>query len=84
VNFILPLIVVLLTGNANHFNPGYQTPGLWKMTGIQFMFHFLFETPFVVLRSSIYILPLLPLLLGLAFVLRYYLTYRKAAREQIG
>ncbi len=81
---LLPLIVVLLTGNANHFNPGYQTPGLWEMTGMQFLFHFLFETPFVVLRSSIYIFPLLPILLALVFVLRYYLTYRKAARQEIG
>jgi len=30
----------------------YYTPGLWEKTGIGFWLGFLFETPFVFLRSS--------------------------------
>ncbi len=72
----VPLFVVLLNGNIRA-NAGYQTPGLWHMTGSEFIFHFLFETPFVILRSSVYFLPLIPFALGLFCYLRYYQMCRK-------
>ncbi|MHB8063338.1 MAG: DUF2812 domain-containing protein [Ruminiclostridium sp.] len=49
---------------------GYLTPGLWERTGISFWFGLLFETPFVVLISSPYIIFLL-------FTILYgYLSYK--------
>jgi hypothetical protein len=78
----LPMLVLYLTGNIKFSNIGYLTPGLWEMTGTEFVFHFLFETPFVLLRSSAYLLPLAPVTLALVFLLRYFLIYRKAARQQ--
>jgi|WetSurMetagenome_2_1015567.scaffolds.fasta_scaffold87354_2 hypothetical protein len=78
----IPLLVVYFSGNNHFYNIGYQTPGLWHMTGLQFMMHFLFETPFVILRVSIYALPLIPLLLAVFFILRYYGKYRRVAREE--
>lgn len=78
----LPLLVLYLTGNFRLSDIGYLTPGLWEMTRSEFFFHFLFETPFVVLRATMYFLPLVPIALVLFFLLRYYLVYRKALREQ--
>jgi hypothetical protein len=80
----IPLLVVYLSGNNYSINIGYQTPGLWQMTGLPFIMHFLFETPFVMLRASIYVLPLIPLLLATFFILRYYWKYRRVTREQMG
>jgi hypothetical protein len=76
----IPLLVVYFSGNNYAGNLGYQTPGLWQMTGAQFITHFLFETPFVLLRASIYALPLIPLLLAAFFILRYYWKYRTVAK----
>jgi hypothetical protein len=78
----LPLFVVYLTGNYHLGPAAYLTPGLWEMTGREFVFHFLFETPFVLLRGGAFFLPLVPVSLALIFLLRYYLTYRKAVRQQ--
>lgn len=76
----LPFIVIYLSGNFGMSDVGYLTPGLWQMQGLNFVFHFLFETPFVIMRSGI--LPLLPFSLMLFFLLRYYLIYRKTVRQQ--
>ncbi len=78
----LPLLVLYLTGSARLANMGYQTPGLWQMTGAEFISHFLFETPFVLLRSLALLLPLLPLGLIVYFLSRSYLSYRRALRRQ--
>lgn len=78
----LPMLVLYLTGSIHFSNIGYQTPGLWQMSGSEFTFHFLFETPFVVLRTGVYFLPLIPLSLGLFFLFKYYLLYKGAKREQ--
>lgn len=79
---MLPWLVLYLTGNIQLRNIGYMTPGLWEMTGTRFIFHFLFETPFVLLRSGAYFLPLLLVILIIAFLLQYYREYRKAVRQQ--
>lgn len=36
----------------------YFTPGLWDRTGVAFWGGFLFETPFVIMRNFIFIMPL--------------------------
>ena len=77
----LPLLALYLTGNFGFSNIGYLTPGLWEMTGTKFITHFLFDTLFVVLRSSAYLLPLVSVTMALVFLLRYSLIYRKATRQ---
>lgn len=59
----------------------YLTPGLWEMKGWEFIKHFLFETPFVLMRAGAYLLPALVLLFALFFLLRYVRLYRKLATE---
>ena len=61
---------------------GYLTPGLWQMQGMEFWRHFLFETPFVVLRVAGGLLPLFIVLLFAFFSLRFYFHYRKLLRHQ--
>lgn len=78
----LPLLVLYLTGTFSFGGAGYQTPGLWQMSGSEFWFHFLFETPFVLLRSLAYLLPLAMVAMTLVFLLRYYLSYRRAVSRQ--
>ncbi len=77
-----PLLVLYLTGTFSYGSVGYLTPGLWQMSGSEFWFHFLFETPFVLLRSLSYLLPLLLVAMVLVFLLRYYLLYRRAIQQQ--
>jgi hypothetical protein len=79
----LPLFVLYLTGTIQFNNIGYLTPGLWEMTGSEFVFHFLFETPFVLMRTSLYFLPIITLALGLFFLLRYYQVYRRELKQQV-
>ena len=79
---LLPLFVLYLSGNVNFKEIGYLTPGLWEMTGPEFTFHFLFETPFVIMRAGAYFLPVLIVLFALTFYLRYLMLYRKAVRQQ--
>jgi hypothetical protein len=72
-----PLLVLYLTRSLDPGVVGYQTPGLWEMSGSEFVSHFLFETPFVALRAAGYTLPLLVMALCLFFYLRYQRLYRK-------
>lgn len=78
----IPLLALYLTGSFKLSSVGYLTPGLWDMQGMEFVFHFLFETPFVLLRGGAYVLPLVPLALMLFFIIRYYRAYHKAVRQQ--
>jgi hypothetical protein len=78
----IPILVLYFSNNFHLGNVVYQTPGLWQMTGMEFIFHFLFETPFVLLRAGIYLLPLIVIALALFFMLRYYLMYKKVESEQ--
>jgi hypothetical protein len=79
---MMPILVLYFSNNFQPAKVGYLTPGLWQMSGAQFVSHFLFETPFVLMRLGIYLLPLVLIVLGLYFLLRYYLLYQKAVREQ--
>jgi len=74
----LPIYLALYANGAIKFNElGYLTPGLWGMQGAQFWRHFLFETPFVVLRVAGGMSPLIIMLLFAFFCLRFYLNARK-------
>ena len=78
---LIPLIPIygalFATGALKMGSWGYLTPGLWQMTGLEFTRHFLFETPFVVLRAIGWMLPLLVVLTCLIFICCYYRIYRK-------
>lgn len=75
---MIPIYVALFsTGVFKMGSWGYLTPGLWQMTGFDFARHFLFETPFVLLRAIGWMLPLLVVLACLIFIYRYYRIYKK-------
>lgn len=75
---IIPIYGALYaTGALKMGSWGYLTPGLWQMTGFKFVRHFLFETPFVVMRAIGWMLPLLVFFACLIFSYRYYRIYRK-------
>ncbi len=75
---MIPIYVSLFaTGALKMGSWGYLTPGLWQMTGSEFVTHFLFETPFVLLRAVGWVLPLLVVFTCLIFVYSYYRIYRK-------
>ncbi len=75
---LLPYFSLYLGGAVRVVDLGYQTPGLWSMPANEFFFHFLFETPFVLLRMFGGLLPVLLLLGCLFFVARSYREYRRA------
>lgn len=77
----LPYLSLYLSGSIRVQDVGYKTPGLWSMSGANFIGHFLFETPFVVLRLLGYFFPLLMLLLGLFFLLNSVRSYRKQLNQ---
>lgn len=52
----MDLVAVLSISGFELKNLTYLTPGLWERTGVDFWGGFLFETPFVVLRTFPYIL----------------------------
>lgn len=55
----------------------YLTPGLWQMRGAQFVEHFVFETPFALLRGlTPWLLAAFGTLMGLQLILQYRL-YRR-------
>lgn len=75
---MIPIYVSLFaTGALKMGSWGYLTPGLWQMTGSEFVTHFLFETPFVLLRAVGWVLPLLVVFACLIFVYSYYRIYHK-------
>jgi hypothetical protein len=76
---LLPYLTLYLSGTVKIGDLGYQTPGLWSMQGSEFIFHFLFETPFVLLRGFGGLLPFVLLAVCGFFIARSYQEYRKAA-----
>ena len=56
----------------------YYTSGLWDMSGSDFWRHFLFETPFAILRGSIGIIWILFILSYAFFGIRSWVLYKKA------
>ncbi len=83
---LIPMIPIygalIATGALKMGSWGYLTPGLWQMTGVEFTRHFLFETPFVVLRAIGWMLPLLVVLACLIFIYCYYRIYRQELTKE--
>lgn len=76
----LMLGVVLLTSGGYRAWPQqwYLTPGLWDMHGVQFMEHFVFETPFALARGlALWFVIALGVVLAVQFGMQYRL-YRRA------
>ncbi len=62
--FLLMSVAYISNGNINVnliLNPKllYYTPGLWERTGVPFWGGFLFETPFALGRSIVFLIPLI-------------------------
>lgn len=79
----LPILVVFISMgyidvNAM-LNPKllYYTPGLWKMTGIGFWEHFLFETPFAVSRGFMWLFIPIIIVLYFCFSIKAKILYYK-------
>lgn len=81
VIIFLPYLVLYISGVISPENVGYLTPGLWQMQGAEFIQHFLFETPFVIMRVGFGYFPLIVLLIAGLFVLRSYLQYQKVKQK---
>jgi hypothetical protein len=77
----LPYIVLYMNGFLSPEDVGYLTPGLWEMKGFDFVWHFLFETPFVIMRVTGAYFPLVALLIAAFFLSRSYILYQKKVRR---
>ena len=56
----------------------YLTPGLWEMSGLTFLRHFLFETPFALMRGFGWLFWLLFILSYAFFAVKSWALYKKA------
>lgn len=79
----LPFLVVMFTSDwlkADGFlNPKelYLTPGLWEMSGFNFWRHFLFETPFALLRGFSVFFWFIIVLFYLFYAIKSWCLYKK-------
>jgi hypothetical protein len=78
---LMMYFVLYASGTLRVGDFGYLTPGLWEMTGWQFAARFLFETPFVLMRATCGFLPMVILLAGFYYVLRFFAQYRRALAD---
>ena len=80
---LFPIFIALSMTNVininNMINPKllYFTPGLWEMNGFDFWRHFLFETPFALLRGYSWIIAILPVILYFIFAIKSWMLYKK-------
>ncbi|MBU3144084.1 DUF2812 domain-containing protein [Clostridium sp. CF012] len=58
----------------------YLTPGLWERTGLAFWSDFLLETPFVFIRGSIWLIPLI-LILSVCLLIKSRILYSKEKKS---
>jgi len=58
----------------------YLTPGLWERTGTAFWGRFLFETPFAIMRSFIYLLPL-AMVIYIFLLIKSRMLYKKQKKS---
>lgn len=56
----------------------YLTPGLWELKGISFLWAFLFETPFALMRGIGWLIPVIAILICIGFAMKSRLLYRSA------
>jgi hypothetical protein len=54
----------------------YFTPGLWERAGVAFWAGFLFETPFVIMRNFVFIMPLV-MIICIALLIKSIILYNK-------
>ena len=85
--FIASFIILASQGMVeiqNFFHPKewYLTPGLWELEGFSFIWAFLFETPFALFRSCLWLFCILFAILYGVFAIRSSLTYKKCVREE--
>lgn len=89
LSFIPFLVLLYLSGAINlegFVNPKdlYFTPGLWDMSGMSFVFSFLFETPFALMRGFAWAFIPITILMYLFFGYKsnkLYLQSKKVANE---
>lgn len=83
----LPFLVIMLTSDwlkmDGFLNPKalYLTPGLWEMSDLNFWRHFLFETPFALLRGYSIFLWIAVVLLYAFFAIKSWSLYRKTLNQ---
>ena len=58
----------------------YFTPGLWERSGVSFWGGFLFETPFVILRGFVFIMPLV-MIVYVCLLIKAKLLYNKQIKK---
>ena len=81
---LLPLVIMAITngtfGIDIFLNPKslYYTPGLWEMSGTEFLERFLFETPFALMRVISWSVPFLFIIAYVFLSIKSWLIYRKA------
>ncbi len=84
VFFGLFVITLNSTGGnlAYFFNPKgwYVTPGLWELNGTEFLYSFLFETPFALLRGGSWIMSLVMIAVYAILYAKYDKMYKKAIK----
>lgn len=51
ISFVIALIIILISVDFNLSGITFLTPGLWDKQGVEFWRAFLFELPFVILRT---------------------------------
>ncbi len=79
----IPLFIALVSTDiidiSAIFDPKrlYLTPGVWEMTGASFWKNFLFETPFVLIRSFIWLFIPVTIILCLLFSYKAKKLYEK-------
>ncbi len=78
---MLPYLALYLSGTIRLSEIGYLTPGLWEMQGQEFIWHFLFETPFVIMRVITGLFPVFVLLAMLIFYLQAYQSYKQKVKQ---
>jgi hypothetical protein len=83
----LPILVALMTTSQTKISELfdlkalYLTPGLWDMSGWNFWWHFLFETPFVILRSFSWIIWLMLFFVYVFFAIKSQVMYKKTLKS---
>jgi len=84
----LPLFVSFVTNGSIHIeafsNPKmlYYTPQLWEMTGSAFWSHFLFETPFALMRGFAWLVFPVLIIVYFVFAIKAMRLYKKSQRGQ--
>ena len=81
VPFLALFVIFYTSGYYTDLGFEYLTPGLWEKTGFSFVRAFLFETPFVIMRGSLYLLPVICVGVYLYFAVKAKLKYREAVRQ---